>query len=199
MVFGNTVDLNKLLCVGITSKAIVWVDSCSYLGIKLISEKSFSNDVQNRKFFGAVNNILSNGRILSEECLIELIHKQCLPILTYGCCNWNLNNEGKRQISVCFNRAIKKIFGYRDYESVKDILFGFKLLPIDLILVKSNLCLIGKALQSNRRVLSKCAEWCKCKKECADILMRYNVDFRLFKSNIVYQLWSHFTVNVNWV
>ena len=138
MVFGNTVDLNKLLCVSIASKAIVWVDSYSYLGIKLISGKSFSNDVQDRKrkFFGAVNNILSNGRGLSEECLIELIHKQCLPILTYGCFNWKLNNEGKRQISVCFNRAMRKIFGYRDYESVKDILFGFKLFSIDLINVR---------------------------------------------------------------
>ena len=84
MVFGNTVDLNKLLCISIASKAIVWVDFCSYLGIKLISEKRFSNDVQDRKreFFSAVNNILSNERGLSKECLIELIHKQCLPTIT---------------------------------------------------------------------------------------------------------------------
>ena len=52
------------------------------------------------------------------------------------------------------------------------------------MLDKSNLCLIGKALQSNRRVLSKCAEWRRCKKKCVDILLRYNVDFRLFKNNI---------------
>ena len=119
---------------------------------------------QRAKFLSAVNNFVSNGRGLSEECLIELIYKQCLPVLTYGCCNWNLNNEGERQISVCFNRAIRRIFDYGDYESVKDILFGFKLFPIDLMLVKSNLCLIDKALQSNRRVLSKYAEWCRCKK-----------------------------------
>ena len=114
MIFGNAVDLNKLLSVSIASKAIAWVDSCCYLGNKLISGKRFLIDVHDRKrkFFGAVNNVLSNGRGLSEECLIELIHKQCLPILTYGCCNWNLNSEGKRQISVCFNRAIRRIFGY---------------------------------------------------------------------------------------
>ena len=110
-----------------------------------------------------------------------------------------MNNEGKRQICVCFNRAIRRIFGYRDNESVKDIMLGFKLFAIDLMLVKSNLCFINKALQSYRRVLSKCGEWCRYKKEYVDILMRYNVDFRLFKSNIVYQLWSHFPVNVSWV
>ena len=89
MIFGITIDLNKLLCVSIASKAFVWDDSCSYLGIKLKSGKSFSNDVQDRKrkFFGAVNNVLSNGCVLSEDSLIKLIYKQRLPILTYGCYN----------------------------------------------------------------------------------------------------------------
>ena len=35
-------------------------------------------------------------------------------------------------MGVCFNRAVRYIFGYHDFESVKHILFGFHVLPIDL-------------------------------------------------------------------
>ena len=48
----------------------------------------FSNKCTREKteFFVAVNNVLANGAGFSEECLMELITKQCVPILTYGCC-----------------------------------------------------------------------------------------------------------------
>ena len=87
----------------------------------------FSNKCtrEETEFFVAVNNVLANGAGLSEECLMELITKQYLPILTYGCCNWSLNNECKMQFNVCFNRVIKRVFKYKDYESVKNIMIGF--------------------------------------------------------------------------
>ena len=58
--------------------------------------------VQKRKrnSFVAVNNVLANGASLSGERLMELITKQCVHILTYGCCNWFTNNECKRQVNV---------------------------------------------------------------------------------------------------
>ena len=48
------------------------------------------------------------------------------------CGNWCINVDCKRRIFVCFNRSIKRIFGYNDFESVKDILFGFDILSIDI-------------------------------------------------------------------
>ena len=33
--------------------------------------------------------------------------------------------------------------GYMDYESVKHIMFGFKILPMNLYLVKANFCLVN--------------------------------------------------------
>ena len=58
--------------------------------------------------------------------MFNLTNSQAM-FINVNLCNWNLNNEGKRQISVRFNWIITRIFDYRDYESVKDILFGFKL------------------------------------------------------------------------
>jgi hypothetical protein len=40
---------------------------------------------------------------------------------------WCVNGEAKRRIRVIFNRVVRRIFGYHDYESVKHILFGFSM------------------------------------------------------------------------
>ena len=61
---------------------------------------------------------------------MKLITKQCVPFMTYGCCNWSINNEYKRQVNVCFNRAIRRVFKYKDCETVRNLMFGFKILPM---------------------------------------------------------------------
>jgi len=200
MVFGKQCNLEQLFCLNVANKSIKWVQSCLYLGVKLVSHKHFLTDVEERKrkFFAAVNNVLTNAYYLSEECLVELIQKQCFPILTYGCGNWCMSFESKRRVSVCYNRAIRRVFRYKDYESVKHIMFGFNMLPMDLYLVKANLCLIGNALRSNRLLLKKCAEWFRNSEECIKTLLKYDIDYRLVKSNIVGKIWSHFTELVNW-
>ena len=56
----------------------------------------FSNKCTRKEaefFVLVVNNVSANGPGLSEECLMDLITKPCLPILTYGCCNWSMNND----------------------------------------------------------------------------------------------------------
>ena len=59
---------------------------------------------------------------LSDECLMELITTQYVPILTCDYCNCSINNECKWLVNVCFNRAIRRVFKYKDNESVRDIM-----------------------------------------------------------------------------
>ena len=63
-----------------------------------------------RKFLAAVNNVLTNGYYLAEECHIKLIQKQSFPILTYGWGNWCKSLESKRRASECYNRTIRHVF-----------------------------------------------------------------------------------------
>jgi hypothetical protein len=83
--FGKFVDINDLFSLSICLKPIKWVHRCMYLGVTLMSDKCFANNVDDRKikFFGAVNCVLSNGCGLSEECLIELILRQRFPVLIW--------------------------------------------------------------------------------------------------------------------
>ena len=96
-----------------------------------------------------VNDVIGNSDFLSEECVLEIIQKQCLPILMFGAGAWKLRVEDKRRLGVTFNRAIRRLFGYNDYEFLMDILFGFKMLPTNLLINRAQL-LCGACLQSER-------------------------------------------------
>ena len=91
---------------------------------------------------------------MSEECLMEILVKQCMPVLTYGVGNWSVSKKVERRMGLRFNRAIRRIFGNHDLESVKHILFGFHVLTIDLCITRAVLLFIGRALRSNIDVLS---------------------------------------------
>ena len=67
----------------------------------------------------------------------------------YSCGTWHINVEFKTRVFVCFNKLIRRIFVYYDFESVKDILFGFDILPIDMYKVKARLLLVSAVLRLN--------------------------------------------------
>ena len=69
---------------------------------------------------------------MSKKCLIEILVKQCILVLTYGVGLSSVSKEVVHRMGLCFNRAVRCIFKYHDFESVKRILFGFHVLPIDL-------------------------------------------------------------------
>ena len=74
----------------VSGKPIEWVRQCKHLDVKIQAGDVFKIDVEDRKraFIASINNVITNGSFLS-ECIMEMIVKQCLPILTRGCANWS--------------------------------------------------------------------------------------------------------------
>ena len=157
MVFGRDF-YDKLPQMVIGREDIKWADSCVYLGVELKAGRTFTTLAgrNRRKFCASVNDVIDNSDFLSEECVLEIIQKQCLPILMFGAGAWKLRVEDKSRFGVTFNRAIRRLFGYNDYESIKDILFGFKMLPINLLIDRAQLLLCGACLQSEKILLKMC-------------------------------------------
>ena len=93
------------------------------LDMKLITGKHFNTDIgeRKRKFFVAVNNVMYNGCFMCEDCFIEILCKQCMPILMHASGVRSLSAKKTRRVSVCLNRSIRRVFNYRDLESVQDI------------------------------------------------------------------------------
>ena len=87
---------------------IKWADSCVYLGVELKAGRTFTTlaEKNRRKFCASANDVIGNSDFLSEECVLEIIQKQCLPILIFGVGAWKLRVKDTRRLGVTFNRAI---------------------------------------------------------------------------------------------
>ena len=75
------------------TELISWVKEFMYLGVKLVAARGFVTDIENcwRKFCSALNDVLLNGGYMSEECPMEILVKQCMPVLTYGVGIWSVS------------------------------------------------------------------------------------------------------------
>ena len=199
MVFGR--DFYDKLPQMVTGREdIKWADSCVYLGVELKAGRTFTTLAKRnrRKFCASVNDVISNSDFLSEECVLEIIQKQCLPILMFSAEAWKLRVEDKRRLGVTFNRAIRRLFGYNDYESTKDILFGFKMLPINLLIDRAQLLLRGACLQSERILLKMCAVHKRDNDVFMNMLMLCGAEFNLHRKSDISSVWNLFQSTIDW-
>ena len=133
---------------------------------------------------------MTNDTFLSEECKVEIVVKQCLSILSYCVDMWRVVVEELRKCNVCFNTCFRRIFNYCKYESVKQVLLGFRVLSFDLFVLRARLILISNALKSNGDVLRKCAEIGKDNGNFLYLLNIYNIDYNLDKVKVHQEIWK---------
>ena len=198
MVFGRDF-YDKLPQMVIGREDIKWADSCVYLGVELKAGRTYTTlaERNRRKFCASVNDVIGNSDFLSEECVLEIIQKQCLLILIFGAGAWKLRAEDKRRLGVTFNKAIRRLFGYNDYESIEDILFGFKMLPINLLIDRAQLLLCGACLQSERILLKMCAMHKRDNDVFMNMLMLYGAEFNLHRKSVISSVWNLFQSTID--
>ena len=95
-----------------------------YLGMDLTSHKKFDCSILNRvkKFYKSLNSILRIEGRSDEMTLLRLIESHCLPILTYAIEVLEIADvSDRRKLRVAYNSIFRKLFGYRQYESVRQL------------------------------------------------------------------------------
>ena len=177
-----------------------WVSECIYLGVRILSGKQFCNNVEEcrRKFCGSVNAVIQYKNQLSEECIMNIIEKQCVPVLLYGCATWCISKEMIRQINVTFNNAIRRVFNYNQWESVKDIVHGFGMVPVDLYLIRARLLMIGVALCSKREIVNVCGRISMMQKDVREMMVELGIDDVLCKRDIYEAVQNVFSSRLDW-
>ena len=121
MVFGKKYELPKLVLDG---KNIEWVDSWVYLGVTLQSDKQFNCNIDGKvkSFYRCANAILRIDGRSNELVMLELLESQCISILTYAIEVIHVvDRNERRRLRVAYNSVFRKIFGYRDWESVTEL------------------------------------------------------------------------------
>ena len=155
---------------------VKWSNECTYLGIKLCSDRKFKccGDERRRKFCASVNSVISKS-YMSEKVVAHVVKMQFLPILTYSCCVWKLNNREVKKLSVYFNSAYRKMFCYKPCESVKCLLYFLTLLLLDMFIQFRKVCFINECMVSCKKIVNLFGlMWCR-ERECRVLYERYNL------------------------
>ena len=110
--------------VTIGNVQLPWVDKVEYLGVTLLSAKSFQIDLSpiRRKFFTSTNSILSKCSSTSDIVKLHLLESHCLPILLYASESLNLPNQQLTELNSWWNSVYRKIFNYNKWESVRSLI-----------------------------------------------------------------------------
>ena len=108
----------------LNGKNLEWVQSWTYLGVNFVSGKRFGCSVTDRikKFYRCANAIFRIEGRSDDLAMLRLVQSHCVPMLTYGMevAHFADGNE-KSKIRAAYNSLFRRIFGYRDFESVTEL------------------------------------------------------------------------------
>jgi len=147
--------------VTLSGDRLPWLDEIRYLGVYIVSCKHFrcSLDHAKRSFYRSANAIFGKiGRITSEDVILELIVKKCLPVLLYGLEACMLNATQKRSLNFPFNRFLMKLFGTFDLNIISDVRYYFGLDEPSALLEKRRLRFVGKVCNDVNILCKLCTD-----------------------------------------
>ena len=124
MLFGKTFKSTDLIApLHLGDDTVEFVSSMRYLGFHIQSDCSFKFSIAQDlcKFFGAVNSVMTVLTKPKEDVLMKLLYSNCIPILTYGAAVKLLSAREKHQLNVAINNAIRRIFSFRYWQSIRQI------------------------------------------------------------------------------
>ena len=125
----------------ILGKEVEYVQSIKYLGTTICADGGFSFSISHelRNFYRASNAILNVLTKPNENVLMHLLYINCVPILTYACGVKTLSSKDMSDCTIALNDAIRKIFSFNRWESVRELRsnFGYKSL-IEIFAIARN-------------------------------------------------------------
>ena len=122
-------------CIYINTNKLKWVNDICYLGVSVVSSKSFKINLQNRKqkFFRSLNAIFGKtGGSASPAVVISLVESYCVSVLLYGSDCLNMNKSMLQSLENAYSQLYSKLFHTFNKNIIKQCMFYFGQLPIEL-------------------------------------------------------------------
>ena len=123
MYFGKNYESFNCSPILLNGAPLEFVSQWKYLGVLLNSDTRFTCSVKKCRsaFYRSSNTILNVLRGPSEVVLMKLLYSTCVPIITYACDVVEYHHKEMQSLHVALNDAIRKIFTYNRWESVKTL------------------------------------------------------------------------------
>ena len=117
---------------------------------------------------------------MSEIVLIELVRSYCLLFLIYCSESFSNDKETIAELSSCWRKAFRKIFGLPPWSSVDQILLFTSVLPLEYVR-RLNFMTNLQSLPNERVVMI--SQICR-NSDYRDLYIKYDVDVECSKSGI---------------
>ena len=135
MFFGKcSIPVESLARITLHGQPIEFVNSCKYLGFHIVSGKCFKFSVKQDLYVNTVLSCLSQPR---ENFEFQLLYSTRVPRLTFGAAIKDLTASEKQQLNVATNNAIKRIFGFRRWESIRQLRDIYNFESIEMMFAKA--------------------------------------------------------------
>ena len=152
----KNIDYDTLCPILFNGRAIEYTESITYLGATIVNKKGFSFSSSNdlAKFYRATNAILRAANKPSEEVLMHLLFSCCIPILTYACAVKEYPSRQMHDCCTATNDALRFIFGFNRWESVRNLREQFGFLALTDIFHKTRRKFDASLLSHHNPVIS---------------------------------------------
>ena len=123
-------DIAHLKPILLNDNVIEYTTSICYLGTTVISDNGlkFPAAEDLHKFYRAANAILTVLHKPNEQILLQLLYSNCIPIINFASSVKTNSASETRDCDTAINDAIRKIFSFNRWESVRHLResFGYK-------------------------------------------------------------------------
>ena len=138
MYFGKKHESFSCSPISLNGVPLDFVHEWKYLGVLLKSSTRFTcSSKQSRSaFYRSSNSILNVLGGPSEVVQMKLLYNVCVPIMTYACDVISFPGKEMESLHVACNDAIRKVFSYHRWESIKTLRESFGYLSITEIFAK---------------------------------------------------------------
>ena len=140
--------------VFLNGEPIETVSEWRYLGLFVQSGKSISFNPKHdlRNFYSSFNALYNANTRPSETVMMHLLYSICIPNLTYAADVKHLSASDMSQFNVAVNNAIRKIFSFNRWESVRSFRAGLGYSDLYTIFAKRRSLFVKRLITINNHV-----------------------------------------------
>jgi hypothetical protein len=132
-------------CANITTSngsILPWVDEIRYLGIYIVKSRKFKCSLQyaKRACYRSLNAIFGKiGRIASEEVVLELVARKCIPVMLYGLEACPLTKSDNQSLDFVVTRFLMKLFKTANIDIIRECQEYFRFMsPTELLKARTD-------------------------------------------------------------
>ena len=156
MIIGKLPAETTLTSLFLNNDPLDFVDEYKYLGVYLCAGKtlSFSPLTTIRSFHRAANSIFYSKVKPNNEVLMKLLYTNCVPIITYACAVKVFSAADMTRCHVAINNAIRKIFSFHVWQSIRHIRISYGYSSIYEIFSSAKAKFLASAPTSSNSIVS---------------------------------------------